>query len=71
MKLRLRGAVRADWEWEANRIPNVGDLFKVIPDWYRVTQVMWAIKLDSGAEGFDVGLVLTPAQPPNETEWVK
>lgn len=68
MKLRVRGAARADWDWR-QRIPSVGELFTIAGEWYRVTQVMWAVTVE-GVAGYDVGIVVQNAQKPDETGWV-
>lgn len=76
MKLRLRGDVRADWDWDEQRIPQVGSLFKIDDQWYRVTQELWAIRLPAETPnatnpgvGFDAGIILRKAPNVDESEW--
>lgn len=71
--LRLRGAVRAEVEWDiVGRTPMIGELFKWDNKWYRVIQGIWVVVIqNNGRTGYDAGIVLQPCAAPNESEWVK
>lgn len=67
MILRVRGAVHGDLEWTANRVPSIAEMVKIDDNWYRVTNVLWAVKVakeDGGKGAYDVAIVLASANEP-------
>lgn len=65
MKLRLRGALQRDCDWPYERPPGVTEMVKLAEGYFRVTNVVWAVKEGNpDLISYDVAVVLSAANEP-------
>lgn len=72
MKLRLRGAIWGDLDWQHDRVPAVMEMLQLNDTWFRVVNVFWAVRME-GTEyrGYDVALVLQASPAPSREGWAE
>lgn len=65
MIIRLRGDLHGDLDWSLGRVPSTAEMMLVDGQWYRVTNVAWAVTTTGGkVVGWDLALVLMKSNAP-------